>query len=433
MSALFKYLATLADQPLGTLVHIGAGNGRDLDGYDALTPDRLVLVEGDSDAAAELQRRVAHLPWAEVHARPVAAQAGPLAWNRYTLPGLNGPLQTGTLSAFYPRLRLFESRTLDAVALPELLAGLSLELEPGRVHVLVLDVPGQEGSLLASLPQQQIVKFGFVLLRGVREALLPWGCAATLAVGQLRASCFDVMADAVEQEPLWPVTLLRFNAQRHQTEQLEQRLQSIQAALEASNKIAADRAAQIQQLTLARDEQAKLASEQTKLATDRQAQLESLTQAKAAADKTATERAAQIEQLNQAKAASDKTAADRAAQIQQLTQARDEQAKLAGEQTKLATDRQALMAERQTKIDALTKEKAQAISERDVLAKEKSTLVAARDEQTKLARDVNQRKTSLDAELAEISARYGLLQEELIKAEAQIELIADLLLRDSRA
>jgi exonuclease VII small subunit len=249
MNALSEYLATLADQPLGTLVHIGAGNGRDLEGYDALAPDRLVLVEGDPDAAAELQRRVAHLPWAEVHARPVAAQAGPLAWNRYTLPGLNGPLQTGTLSAFYPRLRLFESRTLDAVALPELLAGLSLELEPGRVHVLVLDVPGQEGSLLASLPQQQIVKFGFVLLRGVREALLPWGCASTQAVGQLRAGCFDVMAGAVEQEPLWPVALLRFNAQRHQTEQLEQRLQSIQAALEASNKIAADRAAQIQQLT----------------------------------------------------------------------------------------------------------------------------------------------------------------------------------------
>ena len=59
--------------------------------------------------------------------------------------------------------------------------------------------------------------------------------------------------------------------------------------------------------------------------------------------------------------------------------------------------------------------------------------MAARDEQTRLAREAQQRKAQLDQELATMAARHGLLQEELVKAEAQIELIADLLLREPRA
>jgi chemotaxis protein histidine kinase CheA len=58
--------------------------------------------------------------------------------------------------------------------------------------------------------------------------------------------------------------------------------------------------------------------------------------------------------LTQAKAASDQTAAERVVQIQQLTQARDQQAKLAAEQTKLAADRQAKLDQydKQLKVSA---------------------------------------------------------------------------------
>ena len=103
----------------------------------------------------------------------------------------------------------------------------------------------------------------------------------------------------------------------------------------------------------------------------------------------------------------------------EITTARDEQAKLA--------------AERQQRIDAAIKDKALLSTERDTLAKERTALVAARDEQTKAAREARQKLATLEAEMAEIVARHGLLQEELIKAEAQIELIADLLLREARA
>ncbi len=236
-----------------------------------------------------------------------------------------------------------------------------------------------------------------------------------------------------------------------QLDQLTQEKAELTAARDALTK---DKTA----LTQARDEQAKLA-------TERQAQLDQLTQEKAeltaardtlANDKTAltqardeqaklaTERQAQLDQLTKEKAeltaARDTLAKDKTA----LTQARDEQ-------TKLATDRQA-------QLDQLSKEKAELTAARDALAKDKTALTQARDEQSQLAterkaqldkvtterdqlqKSLNENKKALEGakqqiqqleeEASESLHRQQLLHEELIKAEAQIELIKDLLLRE---
>ncbi|MFT2188893.1 hypothetical protein [Pseudomonas putida] len=244
-------------------------------------------------------------------------------------------------------------------------------------------------------------------------------------------------------------------------------------------KLATDRQAQLDQLTkekaeltaardtLAKDKTAltQARDEQAKLATDRQAQLDQLTKEKAeltaardtlAKDKTAltqardeqsqlaTERKAQLDQLTKEKAeltaARDTLAKDKTV----LTQARDEQAKLA--------------TERQAQLDQLTKEKAELTAARDTLAKDKTALTQARDEQSQLAterkaqldkitterdqlqKSLNENKKALEGakqqiqqleeEASESLHRQQLLHEELIKAEAQIELIKDLLLRE---
>lgn len=80
----------------------------------------------------------------------------------------------------------------------------------------------------------------------------------------------------------------------------------------------------------------------------------------------------------------------------QLGKARDEQARLA--------------AERAAQVEQLTK---------------------ARDAYAKQSSERHERIAQLDAEMTDLSARYALLQEELIKAEAHVELISDLLLRES--
>ena len=493
MNALFDCLASLGDRPLGTVLHIGAGHGPVLERYARLAPKRVVLVEGDPDAAAELQRRALAYPWAQVQATAVAAHREGVQWNRYNLPALNGPLDSAALRTYYPRLRLSGSRAAQAAALSDLIAELQVEADEQRLNVLVFDVPGQEAALLESLPQDQVVAFGAVLLRGCREALPPEGAAADDAVDQMQRRCFALTAQDADAEPLWPVSALRLDVVRYQAEQTAARVAALEAALAerdqslqelkaaaadaealaqqrmaqldtlaqakaAADKAAAESAAQIESLGKARDEQARLAAErqqelqlltqakaevdgtaaeraaqigqltqardeETRLAAERQTQLQALTQAKAELDKTAQERQAQVEALSQGKAAAEKAAAERAAQIEQLTKARDDQAKLAAERqaqlqalTQAKTDLEKDSEERQAQLDALTRAKVEA---------ERTT----RERQARLT-EQQRRLLELERECKEATKRQQLLYEELIKAEAQIDLIKDVALRE---
>lgn len=103
---------------------------------------------------------------------------------------------------------------------------------------------------------------------------------------------------------------------------------------------------------------------------------------------------------------------DLAKKCDELTKARDEQAKLASE--------------RQARIEELTKA-------RDDLAKKRDELTKARDEQAKLAESRQKQIKELEARLAslaELEERQALLVEEMTRAEGQIDLIKDILLRE---
>lgn len=94
--------------------------------------------------------------------------------------------------------------------------------------------------------------------------------------------------------------------------------------------------------------------------------------------------------------------------------------------------------------DTLVKEKADLITACDALAKEKVELSGLRDALLKEKVALTEQLGALQAQLQdhrgkvqllettnyELTARQALMNEELIKAEAQLELIKDLLLKD---
>ena len=94
--------------------------------------------------------------------------------------------------------------------------------------------------------------------------------------------------------------------------------------------------------------------------------------------------------------------------------------------------------------DAEAQAKTAAIQQRDALGQEKAALIGQRDEQARLATERQaalatqeqdiasklHRLQQLEAENREHAVRQQMLQEEFIRAEAQIDLIKDLLLRE---
>ena len=118
---------------------------------------------------------------------------------------------------------------------------------------------------------------------------------------------------------------------------------------------------------------------------------------------------AQLAQLTQSHAEMAQQLAERQVQIEQLTVARDAQGRLA--------------TERLTLVDQATK----ARDEQTKLAADSRTETARLN---KLGQERAERITQLEAKLADMEQRQAYLNQEAIKAEAQIDLIKDVLLRD---
>jgi hypothetical protein len=202
---------------------------------------------------------------------------------------------------------------------------------------------------------------------------------------------------------------IQINAARHAQAAAEERAAECQAQLEALTQEAAA-------LSQAHDERAKLAGGQA-------AQIASLQEAKAAAEQCAAQRQEQIDAM--------------AHELAELAKARDEQAHWAGERaqqieaiTQAKAAAEIAATERKAQIDALMQEKAQLLASHETLNKTKAelsqqlqTMARASDEQALLIKVA-------EAENRDLAARQKLMNDELLKAEAQIELIKDLLLRE---
>lgn len=99
-----------------------------------------------------------------------------------------------------------------------------------------------------------------------------------------------------------------------------------------------------------------------------------------------------------------------------------------------AAERSALTArvtELQAQVASLTSQRDEQARLATASALQVEQLTRARDEYARQATEHQQRVARLDAEATDLAARYGLLQEDLIKAEAHVELISDLLFRES--
>ncbi|MCX7092885.1 MAG: hypothetical protein NTY50_05475 [Methylobacter sp.] len=205
--------------------------------------------------------------------------------------------------------------------------------------------------------------------------------------------------------------------------------------------------------------------EQTRLAAERQSRIEALVQEHDAHIKQTEEWQAQIQALTQTNATLDQEKSALAkrrkvleTEVAAISQALDEQTRLAAERQSLIyvltleRDGHSTQAgDRQGKIEMLTQantklnqEKSALMERRDVLEGEVATLNQAQNEMIKLGAlhqaEIDQLQlqlqqkqafiAKLQSEFAENDSRQRLLDEQMIKAEAQIDLIKDVLLRD---
>ena len=211
---------------------------------------------------------------------------------------------------------------------------------------------------------------------------------------------------------------------------LDQEVAALTQARDAQAKLAVERQEQIEALS-----QTKSALEQEKsaLAAHRDAldqEVAALTQARDAQAKLAAERQQQIEALHQTKAALEQERTSLSArrdalaqEVAAVNQARDAQAKLATER------QQQIEALHQAKA-VLEQEKSALVSRNGVLERDNAGLAARITETEGRIKQKEDKIIHLEQDLAEREMRQHMLNDEITRAEAQIDLIKDVLLRE---
>jgi hypothetical protein len=464
MDSLLHELTGLATQPLGTVVYLGA-DAAALEGLLALPADHVVLVQGDPDEASELR----HLTEtagkrAQVISQPVAAQARTLAWHRYNLASLNGPLEQSGLQRFYPRLRQTGLLSLPARPIAELLDEVCPEGN-AQPALLVVDLPGQEQALLAALAPAQLQRFKALVVRGCSERHSDGTPTLADTLAGLQESCWRPDPSDAAPDPLWPVAVLRFDARLHQQQENERRLAVLQARLvemearaarheqinshqqtllnENVERLAAAERANVQQAEALARAATTVAEHQQSLALAHEA-LAAAQQRDRALQASQTESEAQRADLNtalqstrEALVASEARVAELNAQMSRKDELHQQQRKLLEEQTQLAAERAAQatatgvataavqLKERQRRIQQLetesidTKQQLEQIHRE--LARAEGLLEQQRkslEERTRLAADRGTRIVELETSLAAEQVRSQNAQQALAALQA---------------
>jgi len=427
-----------AQPTAGTIIHLGAGRGHALADYLAANPARIVLVEADPARARELERLAPGHEHVEVIAAAATDQDGTATLQRFNLKDLNSLATPTTVLELLPGLRQTDTVEVDTIALETLLA--REDLEPGQGNLLVIDTPGSEPALINALCQSDALsQIDRIDLHCGHEPLFEDGEPARELLQRLSTAGHEIEDCDEESDPDRPCWRLALNPVRVENLQLRAQLEENAEQVEQLRAQFTSLEGTLKERTNERDEQAKLAEE-------RQQEIKRLTgerdEAVTRADKAAEENRAQAEKI-----------ADLEKQTKELTSSRDEQAQEAEERKQtletLQQDKDSLeqkIADLEKQTIELTQSRDQAhqaeqeASERleaEIKRREEEADARAKAEELEQQRsrqlaERQQQLQRLQADESEIQARDGQLEEEITRAEAQIDLIKDLFLHEDR-
>ncbi|MFC0311371.1 FkbM family methyltransferase [Chromohalobacter canadensis] len=157
-----QHLISALDKVDGTIMHLGAGECRELQTYLATAAEQIVLVEPDPEAAQSLRQRTHKEPRVTVIEVAVAAKGGEATLYRYNASG------QATLHALkkapnrWPGLRQLANSPVKTLSLDQLLT--QVTLADDKQHWLVVEVPGEEQQVLHAMREHALSqRFGYLL------------------------------------------------------------------------------------------------------------------------------------------------------------------------------------------------------------------------------------------------------------------------------
>jgi hypothetical protein len=450
--------------PLDTLVHLGAGQCIELDNYLSLEARQVLLVEADSRWTQDLRDRTKNIDHIQVIEATVAGSIGPATLYCYNLPEVNSIHPPSGLMDLFPGLKVVKQQDVETISPVDLLQ--PIEISSDRSNLLIIDLPGEELPVLQSLQQaKQLHLFSHIVLYCGREPLYEGSETADLILEWLVKEGFDLVAEDNSRDPDRPTWYFHRNPIHVQNREFLAQIEQLTSDKSRLTLHESDLLLQVQKLAQDRKMHTTLIAEHntlindlTKLLNKQREEIDQLTNALDAQTIISTERQTQIQQFITTQSELNNICEGQKSKIDTLEillcQSKDFSTQLEAQLSEVQTHQQVLNNEL-VKVKTLVKDKQlqleEAITTHDsqavtIMNSQEiiKQLVVNRDQQKEINDNQNteidrlkillsktkNRASQLEAQLPEMETRQQLLNEELSKAEGQIDLIKDLLLRD---
>lgn len=155
---------------VGTVFHVGAGQGAELGGYLALNADQIVMVEADSQQAETLARKVQGMSHIKVLNKVVSSEGGKVDFY-FTLPLQFSGLQEPTpFKNIFKNLSVARKGSVNSVKLDKLLT--EIPMAECKKNVLVLQLNSSSIEVLSSLSVGDLGNFDVVVVQCIKDELI---------------------------------------------------------------------------------------------------------------------------------------------------------------------------------------------------------------------------------------------------------------------
>ena len=388
-------------QALRSVLHIGAGHGDALPAYLDSGAGTITLVEPNPEMVADLRAKAAQFAQVAVIPAAVSSEGETVSLNVYNVPELSSlHAATGILDLF-PGLQVVDKPDVPALPFSDILA--RHPVDKTGPNLLVIDAPGEEAILLEeAIASGAIDRFQRVTIHCGATPLFETGADADQIGRSLYPHFFDLYEAASDQ---WGRLRLSFrrNEARAVCRRLETERDDLRERLSERDAAAASQAKETEALRA-------LISDLGTRVTER--------------DEAAASQAKEAETLRT-------LVSDLEARVAERDEAAAAQAKEAETLRTLVADLEARIAERDEAAAAQAKALHARISDLEGLVakreEEHTVLNEKVSAQTTKANQLRLKLLQAQDHLAAANRREELYKQELVKLEAQMDLIRELM------
>ena len=382
MKEIFNKLSSLPS-PVGNIVHIGAGQCSELQAYQDINPQKIILVEADNQQVIQLKKATQSKKIVDVLATAISEKEESRILKVLTNQRDSSLLVPENLLTYYPSLSIASEQTVTTITLEKLLQ--KYTFDNSFNHLLVIETSGIESLIVKSTSIKKLQQFSGIVIRTSAEKLYQEEEQKNI-IDFLELCGFDCNHQEDElYSTIFSKLYFQRNNEKIELQHSQQQIKQLISERDIQSKSASEKKNQIEQLTKTKDEQAKLANE-------RQQNIEKITAERNSQSKSVAEKKSQIKQLTKVKDEQTKLATKRQQNVEKITAERDAKTKS--------------VSEKQDKIEQQTKTNEQEKSK--LISGHKQRIELINQEHDKIILDLKYNEDKLQLELEEAKQTVSL-------------------------